>query len=143
MSNKHGGNMTSPGAESKQVNMALYLDWLLTPEGERQPKLKQEFAAEIGVSSATLRNYDRDPWLQGNLAQRARATARIDQLPKVLNSLLAQAKDPENSRSVQAAKVWLDYVSNAEDMTVQENLSEMPEEKLLELMRKALASHSE
>lgn len=134
------GNMTSPLSESKSANMALYLDWLLTPEAERQPKLKQEFAAEIGVSAATLRNYDRDPWLQANLGKRARATARVDQLPRVLDALLAQAKDPENSRSVQAAKVWLDYVSNTEDLTVQENLSEVPQEKLLAALREALAA---
>lgn len=125
-------------ADQKRLNMAVYLDWLLTPANLREPKLKLELANELGISSATLRNYDRDPFLQSQLAKRARATARVDRLPSVLDSLYSQATDTNNPRSVQAARAYLDYLNQSEEFTEMEDLSSVPEERLMEMFKKAM-----
>lgn len=103
------------GSQEKRDNMAEYVAWLLTPESDREPKTKTAFAEQLGVTLQTLRNYNREPFVQRELAEKARAVARVDKLPDVIQALYLQASDIENSRSVQAAKVLLDWMQRTEE----------------------------
>lgn len=102
------------GSPEKRERMAAYLEWLLTPAGERKIKTKKKLAESLGITPATLRNYASESGFQREMAQRARETARVDQLPDVLAALYEQATDTQNPRSVSAAKEWLNYLRAAE-----------------------------
>lgn len=126
-----GGESWKSGSEGKRERMAVYLDWLLAPKGERTPSTKKGLAEVLGVSTATLRNYTQDPWLQKNLSTRVRATARVELLPDVLASLYDQAVDRLNPRSVAAAGKYLDYLRQAEELGDDGiNLEDMSEDDL-------------
>jgi hypothetical protein len=75
------------GSEAKRENMADYLEWLLTPAAERQPATKTALAEAMGVSLQTLRNYTKEPVFQRELAERARAIARVDRVPQIMENL--------------------------------------------------------
>lgn len=102
------------GSQQKRDNMAAYVTWLLLPDSEREPRTKTEFADSLGVTLQTLRNYNREAFVQRELGEKARAVAKVDKLPAVIESLYVQASDPENSRSVQAAKALLDWLERTE-----------------------------
>lgn len=102
------------GSQEKRDRMAVYVEWLLTPASEREPKTKQALADEMGITVQTLHNYTKDAFVQRELGDKARAVARVDKLPKVIESLYDQASDPENPRSVQASKVLIDWMSKTE-----------------------------
>jgi hypothetical protein len=121
------------GSDEKRANMEAYVEWLLTPEGERRPSTKQEFADLLGVSRQTLFNYSRDPWLQRELIQRGRAIARVERAQSVLDTLFAIATDVESPRAVSAAKTWLDWVNRTLEPSLDTDISEMSDEDLLEL----------
>lgn len=98
------------GSEAKRLRMARYVEWLLTPAAERQPPSKAKLAESMGVTPQTLRHYQKDPVFQRQLQKDARALARVDQVPDILQSLYLQAIDQTNPRSVAAGKAFLDYV---------------------------------
>lgn len=133
------GESWKTGSEGKKERMAVYLDWLLTPESERTPKTKTALAELLGVSTATLRNYSQDSWLQSNLSERSRSTARVERLPSILESLYRQAVDPDNPRSVQASKVYLDYLAKTEAITQATDFSNMSDAELKEKILQALS----
>jgi hypothetical protein len=81
----------------------------MTPVVDRDPPSKQKLADALGVTTQTLRNYEKDPFLQRRLRDEVRAVARVDKIPEILNRLYEQATDPQRP-STQAAKVYLDYV---------------------------------
>jgi hypothetical protein len=97
------------GSEGKRERMVVYIEWLMTPVVDRDPPSKQKLADALGVTTQTLRNYEKDPFLQRRLRDEVRAVARVDKIPEILNRLYEQATDPQRP-STQAAKVYLDYV---------------------------------
>lgn len=132
------GTSWKTGSEGKRQRMAIYVEWLLTPRGERQPSTKKELAEKLGVTPTTLRNYQKDRWLQAEMAKKARGEARIDRLPDVLSSLYDQAVDRENPRSVQAAKAYLKWLEETEAARVEEDLEDMSDEDLATLTQELL-----
>lgn len=98
------------GSDLKKERMARFVEWLLTPAELRNPPSKAKLAVELGVSEQTLRNYQKDPWFQRKLMADSRELARVEKLPDILETLYQQAVDPQNPRSVQAAKVFIEHV---------------------------------
>lgn len=132
------------GFKDAQDRREAYLEWLLVPEAERKPPTKAQLAEELGVSTQTLRNYAKDPWVQRELIQRGRALARVERAQDVLTSLYAQAKDPANPRSVQAAKVFLEWISKTVDDPTVGDLADLSDEELEDaLLSLRTARHSE
>lgn len=105
-------------AETRQANMEEYVEWLLVPSEARVPSTKRAFADEMGVTTQTLRNYARDPWVQSEMSKRARAINKVERAPDVVDALYDIATDPEQTPSarVSAAKGFLDWT----DKTVAE-----------------------
>lgn len=117
------------GSHEKRARMEKYLEWLLTPKAERDPSTKRELAERLEVTPQTLRNYQRDPWLQRELIQRGRAIARVERAQDVLDTLYDIAVDRENPRAVQAAKTWLQWVNTRVEPALDTDIAEMDEEE--------------
>jgi hypothetical protein len=129
---------------AKAERMERYVEWLLVPESYREPKSKAKLAEAMGVTPQTLRNYDREPWVQRELTLRGRAIARVQDAPGVLAALRTQAIDPANPRSVAAAKVWLDWHSKQADTGIEEvDLSSLSDEQLYDLALSTIGSRSQ
>jgi len=116
-----------PEAEKRRET---YLEWLLTPEAERSPSTKRKLAEVLGVSTQTLRNYAQDPLFQKALIQRGRTLYRVERAHDILNTLYEQAIDPDNPRSVAAAKAILEYISKAADPDHESDIHQMTDEAL-------------
>ena len=126
------------GDPGKKERMEVYVDWLLTPSTERVPSSKRELAELMGVSTQTLRNYAKDPWLQGELVRRGRALNRVERASDVLDALYQQAVDTENARSVAAAKAWLDWVNQQVEPSLDTDIANMDLDEL-EALAESLA----
>lgn len=119
------------------MRMAEYLEWLLTPTAERDPQTKTELAERLQVTPATLRNYDRDPWLQRELVARGRALNRVERAGDVLEALYKRALG-DGAPANQAAKIWLDWVDKRTEGGPSYDLSEMTDQELKALLEEML-----
>jgi hypothetical protein len=108
------GESFKTGSQDKRDRMSRYVEWMLTPPESREPKTKTALAEELGVTPQTLHNYGKDAFVQRELGERSRAVARVDKLPAVIEALYAVASDPDNSRSVPAAKTLLEWMNKTE-----------------------------
>lgn len=129
---KRGGK---PSHEMRE-RQEQYIEWILTPSTERKPLTRAALADSLEVSSQTLRNYARDPWVQSEMVKRGRAIARVERASDVLDALYTRATDPESgSAGVSAARVWLDWVDKrVEDGIDPSDLEDMSKEDLMELI---------
>lgn len=94
----------------KRANMAAYVEWLVTPSSERDPSTKQAFAELLGVTTQTLRNYEKEPWTVNALQTRRKRAFQVAKVDDVVATLVATATDVDNPRSVSAAKLLLDWM---------------------------------
>lgn len=85
------GESFKTGSSTKERRLEAFVDWLLTPEEERKPRTKREWAEHWGVGAQTVRNDQREPYVQRELAKRAREVARVDLLPAVIQNLYRMA----------------------------------------------------
>jgi hypothetical protein len=120
------------GSAAKQRRLEVYLEWLLTPKAERRPSTKRELAEVLGVTTQTLRNYAKDPWLQRELLTRQRTVFRVEKVGPVLDSLYAQATDPENRQSVSAARTLLEWINKSVEPSLPTDMASMSDEELAE-----------
>ena len=123
-------------SEQRRRTMEAYLEWLLTPASERVLKTKVAFADALGVTSQSLRNYARDPWLQSEMSKRGRAINKVERAGDVVDSLFAIATDPEQSPSarVSAGRVFLEWTDKVVADLSPSDLQEMTFDQLRELL---------
>lgn len=123
-------------SEERRRNMDAYIEWLLTPEAERQPQTKRAFAQEMGVTTQTLRNYTRDPHVQHEMQKRGRALNRVERAGDVVDSLYEIATDREQTPSarVSAARVFLDWTDKTVAELSPQDLQDMSFDELHELL---------
>ena len=57
-------NRGQPVRTELTASQIEYLDWLTTPKGEREPATKEAEAAALGVSSQTLREWEKRPYFR-------------------------------------------------------------------------------
>lgn len=112
------GESWKTGSAATDERRERYLEWLLTPESHRKPRLKKDLAEEMGITYQALSYYAKDPVFQKELRRRQNELGRVEKAPAVMQALYEQAIDPLNSRSVQAAKVWLDHTYKSLDAAV-------------------------
>ena len=107
-----------------------YLEWLMTPPGERDPATKEGMAEHLGISTHTLYNWEKEPLFQEKLR-----TLRLEWgsrwYPDILNRLMDVVMNGPPAQSVQAAKTLLAHIDLKEEK--QSDLPEM-EKHLLEKM---------
>ena len=128
------GESWKTGSSQRRELMEEYVEWLVTPKSEREPKTKQDMAVLLGVVPRTLNYYDNDPWVQKQVANRTKSLIKVTRAADVLNALYVTATDVGNSRSVSAAKVLLDYVDGAVEELTADDLVEMGPAELAELL---------
>lgn len=118
------------------------IDWLLTPRELRQPNTLRALATELGVSEDTLRNWRKSPSFARSMQERARQLVKTESLPDIIDSLQTQATDPSNPRSVQAAKLLIDFMqSNTPGGKL--DLSELSDDDVKRLAQAALEKLTE
>jgi hypothetical protein len=131
------GESWKTGSSLKRERQEAYIEWLLTPKAERQPRTKQDLAEMLGVTPMTLRNYTRDPFFQQELSKRGKAINKVERASDVLDALYRRAIDvDEGAPAVTAAKVWLEYTDKAVADMAAADLEEMPKDELLALIEK-------
>jgi len=111
---------------------AAYLEWLLTPESERSPRLKGELAVRLGVSLQQLRNYVKDATFQFEYQKRLRELNRVDRAPTILAGLYARAQG-KGAAANQAAKILLDWMAREDSAAPPVDLTSVSDEELFEL----------
>lgn len=136
------GESYKTGSQLKRERMAIYVDWLLTPESEREPRLKKDLADILSVTPATLRNYDREPFVQRELAEKARAAFKLVRLPEIIDHLSRIALGEQGrypgkespSAAVSAARTLLDWAERTADIREEKlNLEDLTEQELVEV----------
>ena len=112
-----GGNVYAlPGADvpmndsrAKEMRQAAYLEWLLLPREQRNPRTKTAVADLLGVTTSTLLSYEKEPDFRGEVQRRLGAIFRVDKLADVFSTLYKIATDTESPRAVSAAKVLVEW----------------------------------
>lgn len=122
-----------------------YLAWLLTPETQRQPLLKREWAAEHGVHQNTLTNWEK----KKNFIERWRMGVEgLNQSPERTQRLLDALYDKGIDGDVRSAELYLKATGNMPNQTVniknETTVKDMSDEDLermiLELSQKQKAA---
>jgi hypothetical protein len=89
---------------------AKYLEWLMTPPGDREPRAKTAMAEELGVSFKTLYNWESEPLFQEKLR-----TLKLEWgnrwYPDILAKLYDTVLNGPPAQSVAAAKVLLAHIN--------------------------------
>lgn len=133
------GESWKTGSSLKRERQEEYVEWLLTPRAERDPSTKQELAEQLGVTPATLRKYDKEPYVQREVVRRGRGLAKVHRAAEVLDSLYRRAIDPESgSAGNSAAKIWLDWVDRATSQSDDISLEDMSDEELVEHIKNVM-----
>jgi len=134
-------------SDERNERLVAYLEWLLTPRGERSPSSKAKYAESVGVTTQTLRNYGRDPWLQSEYAKRSRALNKVERAGDVIERLYRLATDESGDVSAQAqvsaAKAFLEHTDKTVESMTTADLSDLSFDELRGLIddmeREALA----
>jgi len=123
-------------SEQRRRNMEAYLEWLLTPPSERVLKTKSAFGDALGVTTQSLRNYARDPWLQSEMSKRGRAINKVERAGDVVDALFEIATDREQTPSarVSAGRVFLEWTDKVVADLSPSDLHEMSFDQLRELL---------
>ena len=113
---------------------AEYLEWLMTPPGERDPATKQAMAEHLGVADKTLYTWEKEPHFQEKLR-----TLKLEWgsrwYPDILSRLHDVVMNGPPAQSVAAAKVLLSHI-DIKDIT-KDDVPEM-EKELLHKMKAIL-----
>jgi hypothetical protein len=124
--------------EARLKRMEMYAEWLAAPADVREPSTKKEVGKRLGISYETLKDYERDPRFQVMYRDRINAEFKVQQLGDVIHSLGIQAVDPQHPRSVQAARLLLDWMDKHSAPDQEESLRNADLEEIrAELGRRA------
>lgn len=126
----------SPQARAERMKM--YAEWLASPSELREPSTKKAVAEKLGVTYDTLKDYEADPRFHRLYTDRLNQEFKVERLGDVLNTLMAQATDPLNTRSVQASRLLLDWMDKRDEFDTDAVLSQLSLDEIrLELERRA------
>lgn len=125
------GESWKTGSSIKQANMEAFVEWLLTPEVEREHRTRSDFAEWLGVTTQTLRNYERDAFVIAQLDKRRRAALKASKVDDILATLVRRATDDDaGAAGNAAAKIVLDYVEKQTAEVNAEAMREMSDDEL-------------
>lgn len=125
------GESWKTGSSEKQSNMEKYLGWLLTPRDSREPPSKAKFATHIGVTTQTLRNYERERWFQAELDRRARGLFKAARMQDVIDNMYQIATSDSHKNAVSAARLLVDWSSRHTQDEKTDSMSDLSLEELL------------
>ena len=108
-----GSDVPMSDREAKAARQAAYIAWLVLPKGQRVPSTKKAVAELLGVTTATLLNYEKEPAFRDEVQRRLGAAFRVDRLADVFEALYVTATSVENPRSVAAARTLIEWSEKA------------------------------
>jgi hypothetical protein len=118
-----------------------FINWLLTPPAERDPKTQTALAEELGVQKSRLAEWKRDEeFLREWNAQYLRWLSNPSDKMSIIHTLKQTATDPDDPKHVQAAKAFFEIEGSlrpsrgAVDVTVSTKPSDLSDEDLRRLM---------
>lgn len=129
--------MATPSQKGENADKSsILIDWLLTPKELRNPPTLEKLATELGVTSATLRNWRKEPVFQREMTDRQRGVVRVDMLPAVIEALYRTAISGTPQQPA-AAKLLLDFMEKVQPAK-SIDVSALTPEELHELAMAAL-----
>ncbi len=90
----------------------VLVDWLATPESEREVKTLSDLADQLGVTRQTLYNWKVQPPVIEEVVRRKRELAGVVLLPKVVDALAGRANRTQGEgvkEANEAAKIFLQW----------------------------------
>jgi len=126
--------MANELADPRHVRLC---EWLLAKQiGEHNPATYVELGDELGVSDRTLRDWRDKPEFQARLRELTiQVVGDPERIRQLMDSMFAQALDPESSKQVQAASVW---AKMAGVLTPKPKVAESSRSELLDLSSQEL-----
>jgi hypothetical protein len=119
---------------------AEYIEWLLTPDWLREPRLVREMQEKLGVHGQTLYKWRKDKRFQDALRKRAdELNADVATTQEVLNAVQAAAKNGD----IKAAQLWLQYrgeLTQKTEIQVTDDLRGKPTDELIATLERELAA---
>jgi hypothetical protein len=91
-----------------------YLEWLMTPKGEREPATKEAMAEKLGVNSRTLWYWEKQPEFQAQM-RKLKQEWGSRWYPDILARLMDIVENGPPAQSVQAAKTLLQHLDLADE----------------------------
>jgi hypothetical protein len=119
---------------------AEYIEWLLTPEWLREPRLAREMFEKLGVHTQTAYKWRKDKRFQDALKKRAdELNADVATTQEVLNAVQSAAKNGD----MKAASIWLQYrgeLTQKTQVEVVDDLRGKPTQELIATLERELAA---
>jgi Trm5-related predicted tRNA methylase len=121
-----------------------YLEWLCTAPQERRPGTKQGYASEVGVSTETLRRWEKDELFRREWERRAgEIVGSPERSQQVLETLYRQAL----SGDVKAAQLYLQATNKMAPPTVtvrdERSVAKLSDDELESMIAAAAVSERE
>jgi DNA-binding XRE family transcriptional regulator len=111
------GNRTIPD-EVKQA----YLEWLLTPPGEREPATKAEMAEHLNVAVSTLWRWEKEPEFQEEL-RHLKTKWGVAFHADILGRLIKIIAEGTDTAAIQAAKVLLPHIDTGPRVSKEDDIN--------------------
>jgi len=86
-----------------------YLEWLMAPPAERDPKTKLEMAEHLGVAPSTLYSWENSPQFQEQL-RLLKSRWGVKFHGEILGRLMDVVANGTDTAAIQAAKVLLPHI---------------------------------
>ena len=129
------GESWQTGSSLKQANMQVFVDWLLVPAELREPRTRQGLADMLGVTTQTLRNYEREPFVSKTLMKARRDAVKVSRVGDIIDTLVRRATDDEaGAAGNTAAKIVLEWVDKQTSDLSAEALRELPDAELKRML---------
>ena len=117
-----------------------FLEWLCTPQKEREPRTETALADEIGMSRRTLTNWKGEKEFLEEWERRYLATiGNPSRKSEIMDTLLRTATDPDDPKHVQAAKAYFEIEGSIKparmEVQVTRPAQELSDEQLAELLQ--------
>lgn len=126
-----------------------FLEWLLTPAGDREPRTMDALADELGVTRRTLTTWktqDKE-FMEAWEARYLATVGSPEKKQRLLDVLEKTASDPDDPKHVQAIKTYFDIVEGLRPQKVQLEVSgdatTLPTEVLEKLFAEKLEQQRE
>ena len=138
---KHYGPKSIGGVGSRDVidlaqkssEKAEFIEWYATPESLRDPRTQKELADILGVQPNTITDWKKDPRVL-SAVKGLQQKAVVGSLSDIIESLIEQATDVTNPRSVAASKILVEMADKGDKATDTVPLGDMSTDELKELV---------
>jgi len=113
-----------------------YLEWIMTPPGQREPATKEAMAEHLGVTARTLYNWESESAFQEKL-RGLKLEWGSRWYPDILNKLMDTVMHGPPAQSNGAAKILLAHIDIGDEKKDQVDFSSEMIEEITAALKKA------